>query len=1716
MRSTRFRLTAFALIAAGVGAVLLSQPRPTAAQPVKPTGPGEKPEEKLEKVSFPESKQTNELFRGLLEYADPESKDPNWKNLFRVAQLILDAKSDYFFQYTDGPGKGERRSVKEETNRIIGGLRKEGLEFYQSFYGPMADNLLQQAKEDGYDRPKLAEIAQRFYHTKAGAEAAMLLAAIHLDSGNYPEAAYGYRKLLARPDADKLLDPRTLFRAAVALRRAGDGKQTDEVAAVWDKLEKKFPQNGLQVGRKAYSVEQLKAELERPVQSLYATVGAEFVAGRGGDNTRTAPAEAGVPFLQAEQTQSMFITLGQEEQERGNNWVKTAIAAAYNNPTLKTKKTALIPSLFPVTAPNLVIFRGYDGVYAFYTKDCKDSAGRAKAPGDLAWFTDARWGAAHIQRATVRGGEDSSLLTQDKTNLDSWYGTWQQLLPGVIFENPLAGSLSHDGKRVYFVDDYNVPPSVAQANPEFGFQPGMAQAAQGGKVEYNRLVAVDLETGMLAWTLGEIASGRREDEDKIASAAELGEGAYFLGPPVSVNGKLYALLERDGALNLACFDPNKESAVVKAAAKPGRRSTRQPELVWVQNLGRANTPIKQDAGRRFQGAFLATADGVMVCPTNSGAVVGVDLNARSLLWAHTYATAEATNPGGGMGRPWGGGAMVMTGTIKDQRWRAAAPLIAGGRVLVSAYDGDSLQCLDLRTGKLKWQERRKPDDLYVGGVAGDKVLIVGSKSVRAVKLVGEPRENPSGRDTPELTTSAWESDLKIATPVGHGVVGKDGHFYLPVVGDPDKPDDKTPSVLAVNTATGKIHANIPYRRKDNGPTPADPRTVLGNLIFHDGLMFSQSATELAWFPLNEVKRREADTALAANPNDPVGLLSSGELDLEGGRLTDAIAKFKKSGANKPDEPTARKLKNKLYDAYTQFIRNEADFGKVDPILDEYKALCDVPLTPDDPVNYPRQLEELTRRRGLYLTLLADGRERQGRLVDAFDAYRAYASLGDRSKMLPVPEDPSTLALPEVWAAGRIDAMMRKAKDPAARKPLEDRVGAEWADVKAANDLERLRAFVRSFGPYFESGREAQYLLADRLTATNDDANRREAQALLLNLTAQAEDDRDPTAAARATDALARVLTDRGLTDDALGLYRRIAERYPTATIRDGKTGADLLGELIADKRYLPSLESDRPPAFGKYKAEASNGGAFRASQSSLGLVNDSSALSFYRRNRVTLDYDVYGNGSAALTVTDRVTREQKVKFEAMPINFYSYNNGGLMGANTTLANQRLAQVSGHMLLLNTFGPTGGWVHCYDLTGSSKKELWKVPLHGPNWPPNQAQGNGVQWNQEIDAAGDMNVVPYWFNQFTGQQTFDWAFRLGRSAVLQPNYAAVITKDGLSCRDPRTGAVLWQRAGLAPKSMIFGDARHLFVVEMAANSFTSRVFRAVDGVQLPKVPEFGKLAISPSRLHIIGRTVLLFETAKGDRDADKPAGKVLRLYDCLEGKDVWRKEYPAEAAALETLDSELTGVVTASGKIEIFASRTGETLQTMACDPGKEDEHVKDGRGRFAVVKPLLLADADRYYVFLNRAPAANQMQPEQQGMNPPQSPTRLRVVNGVAYAFDRGTGKRQWFHHWAFVNQRLIVERFDDLPCLLLTNPMTTPDPTEPNLGGTRGGIVHRVTVVDKANGSVQQMKDLPANNNWLQGLGYDSKTGAWEFGGANNQQRLTITPLVAPTPSATK
>ena len=46
----------------------------------------------------------------------------------------------------------------------------------------------------------------------------------------------------------------------------------------------------------------------------------------------------------------------------------------------------------------------------------------------------------------------------------------------------------------------------------------------------------------------------------------------------------------------------------------------------------------------MQAAHLAYADGILVCPTNAGVVLGVDLLSHSLVWAHSYRDGNSSRP----------------------------------------------------------------------------------------------------------------------------------------------------------------------------------------------------------------------------------------------------------------------------------------------------------------------------------------------------------------------------------------------------------------------------------------------------------------------------------------------------------------------------------------------------------------------------------------------------------------------------------------------------------------------------------------------------------------------------------------------------------------------------------------------------------------------------------------------------------------------------------------------------------------------------------------------------------------------------------------------------------------------------------------------------------------------------------------------------------------
>lgn len=1642
IRSTRrLRFPAFIALALGLVAMTATHGQVKPALPGQPNPKTDDPKTEsdgFEALNLPEDRDAKQRFAAVIDYLkERDAKSVPWDVVCSTAQSLLDLKSDSFYPLVekgnDGSTKKRYLSIKDQTNKIIGTFPKEGRQFYELNYGPMATATVKEAVEAGYDRLKLGEASQRYFHTKGGGIAALMLASLNLEAGNFPEAAYGFERLIARPDSDDLLTPRTLFKAAVAFKRAGDARHTDAAAKAWEQLEKKFPRDGLVLGRKSYSLNELKAEMGRPVELLFGKLSDEFVGMRYGNPSHTGVGDGGTPFLDKQFTVEMIYAREKETSE-GSDWVDQAIDLGLKQLD-RAKSQVALPGFFPVTAPNLVLYRSYDGIYAVVSKDGFTAHGRTFKAGDLYW------------RSPTKGGLLRLMNENDtKPTVVSWWAQyWQHRMPTLVFENAQAGSMSHDGKLVYFVDDIALPPPPLVFNPNMGIMP-QPMTGLGGMTEYSRMIALDMTTGKLVWDIGGPAAApmTEEEEEKTTNTLRLTEGAIFLGPPLPLNGRLYALYERNNRIRLGCFDPYKLT-VVKAEPGSKKAPEKYPELLWSQDLGTPSSKVSQDSLRRIQPAYLAYADGVLVCPTNSGAVIAVDVNARSLLWARGYnSSAVSSDPNGGMGKGPGGVVIIGGGRIRqpgmgqgplpNDRWRASAPIISNGKVVLAAHDSDQLQCLDLRTGDLLWAEGRRKDDLYVGGVIRDKVVIVGKDSVRALVL-------GAGKD-PGKPDVAWEN-LRTGTPSGHGVASKDGLFFLPMVGDADHKDSKDPQVWAIDVDKGMAKSKTAFRQKA-GPgakgAAADPRLALGNLVFHEGQMFSLTAAELTAFPLIELKKQEMDRLLAANPKDPVGLSARGDLLLDSGKIKEAVADFKEAIKHDPPETVRRNVRQKLYLAYTEMLRN--DFNGGEEILSEYKTLCEIPIDAEDPVERQRQVDEQVRRMGLYLSLLAKGREKQGRLVEAFENYRQFAALGDNKQLVAIFDEPNSMTRPDVWARGRIDAMIRNATDPQVRAPLEARVKADWETVKAANDLGKLREFVKVFGPYFADGREAQLLLADKLLKTNNEDDIREAQVQLMQLWATAE---DPPTAARAVEALARVMTRRGMLEDAVGLFSQLGTKYADVEVRDGKTGADIYGELITDKRLLPYLEPARGAAMSKYKVE--NLGAMNRgyNQFNFALQPDGDLLPFFRRYALNMEMSQDGTNSFTLRVTDKLTGEERCRFgnlaSLQQMGYYN-PNGNQMG------NYRVALASGHLLLLNL----GQYAYCFDL--AEKRELWKYNLFGNNPVP-------MENPPQIAPDKDELVISY---------PDGWQLRLGRSAVLQPTYACLLTRDGLIARDPQTGQVLWQRANVSTKAQVFGDARHVFLVETTSAGSSAKVLRAVDGSVVDGIKDFAGIYSSPGRIAVLGRNILVADTA------EPPS---LRLYDPIAGKDLWKKTFAPGGVAVKTIDPNLTGFVNPDGSFQALDAHTGKSLFVGGVDGDRAEAHLKDSNGKFAIKQPLLIADAERFYLFLNKTPDPNQPR----FFNGQQSSLRTVDVNGAAYGFDRTTGKRLWFYDSLFENQKLILDRFDELPCLVAAN--TVMDPA------TRQQT-YKVVALDKNVKGIQYLRGHNFQNGQFLSMFADRK-GAFEL-----------------------
>ncbi len=133
----------------------------------------------------------------------------------------------------------------------------------------------------------------------------------------------------------------------------------------------------------------------------------------------------------------------------------------------------------------------------------------------------------------------------------------------------------------------------------------------------------------------------------------------------------------------------------------------------------------------------------------------------------------------------------------------------------------------LRAGAwpLLWQVPRTDDDLYVAGIFADKVLVVGSKSVKAYNLSDG--------------TPAWK-ELATGMPSGQGTASKNV-YYLPLryVGEDAKKGK--PEVCVIDIVKGTATSHIPCREDD----------VPGNLLFFNDMLLSQTIFKITAYPLEK-------------------------------------------------------------------------------------------------------------------------------------------------------------------------------------------------------------------------------------------------------------------------------------------------------------------------------------------------------------------------------------------------------------------------------------------------------------------------------------------------------------------------------------------------------------------------------------------------------------------------------------------------------------------------------------------------------------------------------------------------------------------------------------------------------------------------------------------------------------------------------------------------
>lgn len=1559
-------------------------------------------------VDLPRDPDSKRKLEAALDYI----KSRDWPQATGILQSLIDIREDVFVRVTPElarqmadifpgmkPGSMDM-SVRALANALVARLPKEALELYQTAQEPKARGLLKEARENG-NLDLLAKIMRSFLHTPAGREAAISLGTYYLDRGNDLAASLCFDKLIqADPDDNLGINSPTLLKAAMAMRRSGD-LAGERVA--WQRLSRRGTQKITLGNGEGRTPDEWKAAVAKT--SPPRETGVQDWTVVGGNARRSAQSMGGTPFLEprwpAESTllERRFVPVQHRETiTLPGDLVNNSRQFFEEGETylVKERHHAPIPAGQPLAVTigeenartPILVYRSHGGILA-----------RNLKTGAVLWANPIEW---TIDRMGLGG-----LLSKgsQKTTIQNWLSQYvtSRTQPEILFSNSVVGTLSSDAQRVFTVVDFEVPPpsnlSGGRAGP-FGTTSGNFGPDINEALLHNRTEAYSLATGKLLW----VAGGRG------AAVGELAD-SHFLGVPLPIGDRLYQLNEKQQELRLAVLDPATGT------------------LLGLQRLCTTRTLIPADSGRRVQAAHLAYADGILVCPTNSGVVLGIELLGNSFVWAHPYSPAlensegnqQANQPFMPPGMVLPNGRFIRPGRVTaggpamapiQTRWLVTPPVITGGKVVFAAPDADAIHCVSLRDGSRLWSHKRQDDDLYLGGVISGRAVVIGRKSVRALDVDGGGKV-------------AWT--LATGVPSGLGTAS-DNHYYLPLR---ESGAGKDPEICVMDVLKGEIVSHTKSRKK----------ALPGNLVFHDGEMISQTSTAIAVYPQLSSKLAQIDELIRNNPADPVGLTERGDLRLDKGDWAGAVADLATALRNKPPPEVIERTREKLFDAMCEFARR--DFPRAEAYLSEFKSVCDISPGPDPtPAQVEEARRESRRRLSAYLCLLGSGRETQGKLMEAFDTYLEVAGILGGGELQAVLDEPALKAASDTWAQGRVAAMVAKAGPPH-RELLEARVAARLAKARSpTTPTDELRGLATVFGHMSSSGQEIRLLLAERLAAEGG------ADALAM-AEQQLEMVRPPLATpeqhARALVRLAELNISRQLPDDAVACLARLAAEHPDVLV-GGKTGKTRLAEAATDHRLLPFLDG---PGFtfpqGRLAVSDKPMANQRMTQSHA-ISPEGNVLPFFSRHLVQFMHNQQTQGFNTLSVIDRATGEERMtetlarrNMLSTALNYTSYSRAQQTQPRFTF------QAVGHIMLASA----GNVVYAVDPL--RRRVLWDMNLTNP--------GETASAQSPLQGSLAMDGNALWVVHNDGYRQ-----RTGQAGPLLPNAAILVTREGMMGVDPLTGRTLWVRQDISADCQVITDGLVISIIStdpVSGKPAGVRGFRAVDGASVG-VPDCSIPLANKIRLD--GSNILWTE--------ETASGKKLRLTEAVAMRDIWVRDLPPETIMVSTSGESFTAIIGPDGTLRVVDLASGKETLVARLDP----RHTKDSA-------PFAVSDAARVYIGLHKQPeAAAQVQ----SAFIPASGINTRTLNGELYAIEKATGKMAWRANCHL--QSLVLENLPMLPVIVMASRSNKPIPNNP----AARILQTTIRTYDKRTGKLLFEKDA-SNQQVLQSMRIDTRKGTLEL-----------------------